>query len=58
MLMSVVFALLLAMVWYRFPTGITPYVLPALLQMYLFEPVYWVCMLSVLMLLLSAPRGD
>ena len=49
MLMSVVFALLLAMVWYRFPTGITPYVLPALLQMYLFEPVYWVCMQSVLM---------
>lgn len=50
-LMALAFAALLAMVGYRFPAGITPYVLPALLQMYVFKPVYWICSQAVLMLL-------
>ncbi len=56
-LMTLVFAALLAMVWYRFPTGITPYVLPALLQMYAFKPVYWICTQAVLMLIFYLHRS-
>ncbi|UOO82833.1 hypothetical protein LVJ83_05070 [Uruburuella testudinis] len=47
--MTLVFALLLLLVWYRFPAGITPYVLPALLQMYVFKPVYWMMAQAVMM---------
>ncbi|MDO5640029.1 MAG: hypothetical protein Q4G28_09195 [Neisseria sp.] len=55
-LMTLVFAALLAMVCYRFPGGITPYVLPALLQMYAFKPVYWMCAQAALMLIFYVHR--
>lgn len=48
-LMSSVFAVLFAMVVWHFPAGITPYVLPAMLQVYALKPVYWFGMQAVLM---------
>lgn len=56
LLMLLVFAVLLVMVWYRFPGGITPYVLPALLQMYAFKPVYWISAQAALMLVFYLHR--
>ena len=50
MLMFMAYLVLLALVGWQFPEGLTPYVLPALLQMYMFDPVYWVCMQAVMML--------
>lgn len=49
MLMLVAYVVLLVLVGWQFPEGLTPYVLPALLQMYVFDPVYWVCMQAVVM---------
>lgn len=49
MLMSLVSFLLLLIVYSRFPIGITPYVLPAFLQMYALEPGGWFVMQGVIM---------
>lgn len=41
-LMHIVYLVLLCLIWVKFPGGLTPYVLPALLELYLFNPVYWI----------------
>lgn len=49
MLMTIVSAMLALAVWSRFPAGITPYVFPALLQIYVLKPLYWFGMQAVIM---------
>ncbi|MDO4226128.1 MULTISPECIES: hypothetical protein [Neisseria] len=56
MLMSIVFAALVLMVYSRFPGGITPYVLPALLQLYALKPAYWFGMQAVIMVVFYLHR--
>ncbi|MCS4533705.1 hypothetical protein [Neisseria montereyensis] len=48
-LMSVVSFFLLLIIYSRFPSGITPYVLPAFVQMYALEPGGWFVMQGVVM---------
>ncbi|WP_274584406.1 hypothetical protein V9W64_01910 [Neisseria leonii] len=43
--------LLAALVWWQYPNGITPYAAAGLMQLYFFQPLYWLAMQSVLMLL-------
>lgn len=56
MLMSMVSAALALMIYGRFPGGITPYILPALLQMYALQPHYWFGMQAVIMLVFFLHR--
>ena len=55
-LQTLAFVLLLGLVAWQFPHGLTPYVLPALVQMYVFEPVYWVSLQAMLMLIFYIHR--
>ncbi|MFC3875071.1 hypothetical protein [Neisseria musculi] len=56
MLMGIVSAVLALVVLSRFPAGITPYVLPVLLQLYAFEPAYWFGMQAVIMVVFYLHR--
>lgn len=56
MLMSIVFLLLAFLVYSRFPGGITPYVMPALLQMYALKPAYWFAAQGLIMLIFYIHR--
>lgn len=56
MLMSIVSAALVLMVYSRFPGGITPYMLPALLQLYALKPAYWFGMQAVIMVVFYLHR--
>lgn len=57
MLMTAVFLLLAFLVYLRFPTGITPYVMPALLQMYALKPAYWFVAQALIMLIFYVHRS-
>ncbi|KLT73423.1 membrane protein [Neisseria arctica] len=56
-LLSFVWLVLALIVYSRYPTGLTPYVSAGLLHLYWLEPVYWVCMQVVLMLLFYFHRS-
>ena len=57
MVMTGVFALIALLVYARFPTGITPYVMPVLLQMYALKPVYWFAAQGCIMLVFYLHRS-
>lgn len=57
LLMTTVSALFTLLVYMRFPTGITPYVMPALLQMYALKPAYWFVAQGFIMLVFYAHRS-
>lgn len=49
LLMTAVWLLLAVWVAYYYPGGLTPYALPALLQIYAFNPLYWFVFQGLLM---------
>lgn len=55
-LMHFAFFCLLGLVLLNYPGGISAYILPALLQMYVFEPLYWIGMQILIMLLFYIHR--
>ncbi|OSI13267.1 hypothetical protein BWD07_01415 [Neisseria canis] len=55
-LMQVAFWCLCGLVWLNYPHGISVYILPALLQMYVLEPEYWIGMQILLILLFYLHR--
>ncbi|MDO4641631.1 MAG: hypothetical protein Q4A84_08040 [Neisseria sp.] len=50
-LMQIAFMCLLGLAWINYPHGLSSYILPALLQMYALEPIFWIGM-QILMILL------
>lgn len=56
MLLTFSLIILLALVWSRYPTGLTPYLFSTLLQMYVFNPIHWICMQAVLMIIFYIHR--
>lgn len=57
MLMTAVSAVIFLLVYSRFPAGITPYVMPALLQMYALKPAYWFAAQGLIMLVFYLHRS-
>lgn len=56
MLMNAAFLCLLGMVWLNYPGGLSTYILPALLQMYVLEPEYWIGTQALMMILFYLHR--
>lgn len=50
------FLCLLGLVWLNYPDGLSAYVLPSLLQMYVLSPEYWMSMQLLMMLLFYLHR--